>query len=1229
MHLLVQLGLALVGSLSLANDHALARNRDQGAEMRRLDAAVTQYKERYRQRLGHEHDPFALKFTPAEVAQTFHQLAFSSPEGTEHPRPLGKLNRALRSDVVSGAPFERALLNEVLRAARRGLHDPHSPTELLQSHYLALGYAVDYLRVHAAPEPPKSSRSDARSNQRQSRGNQPPPDRMQAQNKPMPQQDGGKPRTTAETNVDSKYFAMAEFSQIVRNKSGLFFYPSQRRQAPATPPAFRPTEATLSLFPEPGERMMHLALPPGYRPLQPAALNAELRVGSTGGYELHTKSDATRVDIPLVPEGSQRLAEHELAEFTQPVAISMDEWPEKVRKGVFDRVKRDSATPLEIAAIVKHHLEHDYRYFKGEGEETDLIRALQKGELQCDLAAGAMASILRNIYSVPTRIRAGYGAARVSGKASLTTGALPHAWVEVFHEGKWHAFDPQPEKAQHPPDGKPQGADEDAQDSAGEGGHDGVSKQPQDHGDRNHGASSQQGAASGHEPKQGATPSSSGRAEPQSATQPASSREEGRSPGSHAAASETKPGSGAGRWARGLMSRIRQSLGGGRKDEARAEQDNARPLEDPKQEPAPAQDPFAQLDASGHSKERSPIELGQLSLKSARHGNPLLKQALRTVLRASLEPIESSEVIQAGLHRAQSLLSRYPFPELAKLLSSAMSAHAIKHAGLEKRLMELERGPERLELSDAYAELVATRRSVELYAAAAEGTPGAKVAEGIVADLRDAQAELDRVAHPQGRQVAAVRDLVKRLPPLAQRLLTSDREFDLSRVGPNAETMKIARSLGQDQLGDFRLIGSLRSHADFVLASTPQPDTSRSKTWLDSQRRGRDLLPLRRLSDLPRALVLQPGKSRLDNFEEGTAFQRTRRKQGVEVVGKQNESAQRVTIVLVDQSGSTKQVERFIRTLTATFSANALSDVGPSGVPRHKVIILPYGDTVHAEIPVTSVNQALDLIQNRNIVLRARNEGTQTQEGLLAALRRIKRAQDESAEPLALANIVVVTDGECTINEAELKVEREKIHRKTPIQTMFVAIKGENAELARFANDSQAAGIKRGFYRHFSGEEITRLEREADHFDAEQLVDEGRAFYAERSAWSRVSPDFFQRLRRARAGAARLEQEVLVDRQATDAEPFLQQLRRPSGLGSHEQSEGQTAGAWAEEVRGLLKDTIAFGNTALIRRVAGDVLSNFGELTGHKLTALGPHAKRELEALIDDSKRPSAGSERQ
>jgi hypothetical protein len=191
---------------------------------------------------------------------------------------------------------------------------------------------------------------------------------------------------------------------------------------------------------------------------------------------------------------------------------------------------------------------------------------------------------------------------------------------------------------------------------------------------------------------------------------------------------------------------------------------------------------------------------------------------------------------------------------------------------------------------------------------------------------------------------------------------------------------------------------------------------------------------------------------------------------------------------------------------------------------------------------------------------------------------------------------------------------------------MFVAIEGENRALAEFAESSRSAGLSRGFYRHFPRQEIAKLEREADHYDGARLEAEGRAFYTERG-WSEVAPAYFERLRGARAAAAKLEEEISAERRGDDLQAILRTIRRPRGLEpTGERSE--RPGPWTEGVRDLLGGALAFADRGLARRVAQDLVEHFDRLTGVKLDGLGPRARRELETLVEESGRPQAGGRR-
>src|SRR5262249_50102751 len=161
-------------------------------------------------------------------------------------------------------------------------------------------------------------------------------------------------------------------------------------------------------------------------------------------------------------------------------------------------------------------------------------------------------------------------------------------------------------------------------------------------------------------------------------------------------------------------------------------------------------------------------------------------------------------------------------------------------------------------------------------------------------------------------------------------------------VGLNAPTLEAAKALQARRLSDLRLLAELNSVTDFILNSTPHPETIDIKTWMAQPgRRGRDILPLQRFSDLPHAILGEPGRSLEENLQRGTVSVRARRRRVPLPAGRGRDEAERITIVGYDTSGSMSgEPAEFQAALIGSFTAKALSDVSPSGRYRHRVILV-------------------------------------------------------------------------------------------------------------------------------------------------------------------------------------------------------------------------------------------------------------------------------------------------
>lgn len=212
---------------------------------------------------------------------------------------------------------------------------------------------------------------------------------------------------------------------------------------------------------------------------------------------------------------------------------------------------------------------------------------------------------------------------------------------------------------------------------------------------------------------------------------------------------------------------------------------------------------------------------------------------------------------------------------------------------------------------------------------------------------------------------------------------------------------------------------------------------------------------------------------------------------------KEDKEAERITIVGYDISGSMGgEKAEFQASLIAAFVARALGDRSPSGRHRHRVLLVPFDHEVGAPREIKNVNDAFDLMHNYRRDLAKANGGTDIQKFLLQAMALIAGAQNKR-NPFDVANIVLMSDGGAQIDYNELKKAREAIGRTTPLQTMFVAIGETNPDLQRFAEDSIKMGAEKGFYKEFSGNDISKALSEGRKIDAQKYE---KYFYSAKQA---------------------------------------------------------------------------------------------------------------------------------
>ena len=794
---------------------------------------------------------------------------------------------------------------------------------------------------------------------------------------------------------------------------------------------------------------------------------------------------------------------------------------------------------LEIAKTIAQHISKEYLYSVKGRAETDPVDALNAGAFQCDMAAYCMVGLLRDIYQIPSRVVGGYPAHKYKSgadeKSYMVLPSVAHAWVEVFHGGQWHVFDPTPVKK----DGDlPE--NEKSEYSTWEGG------------------------------------------------------EAGESEGQELAeASEA---------------------GGEVSMEAKSAQEHLQRLKENTEEGLETNLPKETAEAVD-GEEMSlkdladTLTLGSLELES-KHYNPLTARAMRVFLKTVLNPNHRGEDVINMLNGMLHASKKFRDPQFLQLYQEALSIHSNNHPGLVDWVEQLIALIPKQDPNVTYQNLFQLKSSLSLYGRVLDATGPIPYPSKLLNLLEMAHNLINTHIHPDSQNIGIVEHLVERLPNVARQLLK--RRYDLSLVGPNAPTMKVAKALKSGKLNDLRLMAILNPLTDFILNASPRPESVEVKQWQENNRRprGRDLLPLTRPSDITRALVNRPGMSLQESIQPGAAFVPVRRQTTRIPLGHGKDEAERITIVLYDTSGSMSGAPGdFQAGLISSFTAKALSDVSRSGRHRHRVVLVPFDSVPGTPVSVTNTAQALDIIDNYRAKLANTGGGTAIQSALMQAMSLIADAEMRAGEPLAAANIILMTDGlDDNIDLNELYRARSAIDRETPLQTMFVAIGESNPTLMEFAMNSRRAGMEKGFYREFRQDHIEDILQESRNSD----------FKGEDYFYTDVSADILSReihntMESALKEANIFSHKVRSGNRYTSAGENLDRLRK---LKWHNIAEMERPlETWLIELR-VLANTPIFQDRRALEAIVDDLIVNFSKITGFDLNTLGDHEQEQLRHLV-------------
>jgi transglutaminase-like putative cysteine protease/Mg-chelatase subunit ChlD len=1197
-NLFVHLSIILVSIQGFFADKAMAedfRNPNAQIQIKSTELAIQQLIAEYVNRLGVFQDPFVFVYNGMQADQLFQRLcrrSVPSPQGASwEESSLGKIRKHLQ--IAFNGDYEASLVQTILEDARIQLSTSLTGRLDLQSNLLALKFTSEYLRRYLEPETvvdrdgqsneapedsdpaitPNPPRSDQEDQNKQNKDSPEYPD-LASEYKPFTKdtssssgsgQGSQKQYRIAEVNFKTPYFAQRYLSEVVRGAS----HPFREASVPGAFPLigkFAQTERSLTIRTF-GKTKVPLFVPPLFKPLQPSDPRAFIRRAPSGGYELELKSGLaelqTEIHIPLVEDQKISLSPPVRDFYSRPVGFASHEWPEKLQATIFRKfLPADAQTnSLGIAQALADYISNEHLYSVGAQPATDPTEALKAGSFQCDMASYAMVSILRDYYKIPSRVVGGYRAKTFQngkdGKSYLIIPGEAHVWVEVFVEetsgvGHWVLYDPTPKKKDRKDNEKKEGEkDEYSTNSL---------KEPST------------------DPKKTGTP--------------------GEVPS-----------------VKDHLKEMEDATAKREKEHEAHTQESARSVELSKGLSQELSNALSQGLSQGLSNDElaGQLEIGSLELNPdvASHRNPLMERMIRIVLQAIVEPNQSSQDIQSRLNLFSSVIKNINSSELTSFLQEATRVHSTQHPDLKNWLDQIIAQAPTQDLNKTYQDLFLVRRAVEIYSQLLDPQGQVPVPHTLISSLLKLQTTLHSLAHTDSPDIALVQELVRALPPVATLLLKE--QFDFTHVGPNVPTREIAKKLKAGELNDIRLLSKLTPLSDFMLGSSPRAESIEVKTWQkDSLHpRGRDLLPLERFSDLSRAILSQPGRGVEANIQNGTAYVLSRRKRMRIPAGYGKEEAERITIVLYDISGSmTGDPARFQAGLISAFTARAISDVSPSGLHRHRVVLVPFDDQVGTPFRVTQTQEALEVLNNARYLFHASGGGTDIQKALIQAMSLIADAEKRSGEPLAAANIILMTDGQASIDSDELLRARAAIDRQTPLQLMFIAINQTSEELMSFAMSSELVGAERGFYREFTSELIQEILFESEHLD---LTQNQNSFYTDKLA-SDLPGSFFSELYKISGLAQSWSEQLKAGNEFLTPAEHLESLKRlKAGAPKIPNSPLEK---WLIQVRKLVLSPAFLNDKRLFARVLNDLLIHFERISGVATTALNEHEQEQLKHLV-------------
>lgn len=901
-----------------------------------------------------------------------------------------------------------------------------------------------------------------------------------------------------------------------------------------------------------------LFFPPGLMPVQSTSPDYQVQMNEDGTYSVTAKIEKFEMEMTAEMSDLNPMQNEFLR---APVGIDESEWPERMSNELFPLLNKNS--PQRAAQLIEGFIRNRYLYSVDAKDESDPIAALNKGAFQCDMAALIMVALLRDHLKIPARAVGGLRAKAGPDQTSVAfTPGEGHAWVEVYVNGRWETFDPTPKikdrakKEESDPNGSAD-RQKDFDDDTFQTEFEDPNEQDDSQGKKSDSDNQKTSKSKKDKDKKDGKESDE--------------------------KSDKKP---------------KQEGKDSKKDKNASVQDSENSDKMSDEEKAAIQD---QLERD--------LTVGSLSLQKNQKSTHLVERAVRVILRDAFSPKFPSQWAYGKISTLKTE-NRLKYTAIKELLARAEEAVKFKQEPVSDALLSISAQLRKIDVTKSRAKVVQVADRLRFFLELSDPkqrTPTLiKLTQLVEKVIRD----FDRFAKVDGEKISVVKKFATGLPPHARRIFLE--KFKIDNIDTSSGVKAAYDAISKGQLQHLNLMRILYPLTNFVIDSEMAPSYAMVTNHEESKRSKAPPVytPLDSLRDAQYAIRGQPEKDIVSNLMAGTLYRRVRRRQIPIRRSGGFQDPYRVTIGLYDTSGSMAgDPGDFQAALLATFTDRALSEVGPSGEHRHLVQLMGFNSDVHAVKAVKNSAEARDIIQNYRETLKNTNGGTNIQAALKQAFAAILDAQKRAGEPLASANIVLMSDGGSTVNIDEIKKWRNAIDRKTPVKILFVGINGTNPDLIKLTEDIKDAGVNEAYYHEFSTEDISEYLKETKEIPQ---IDKRYDYHSDvrpTELPNQMIHDLDEASSMARSFVAEYENNIKM----TSHEHWIAQLKSTT-YRPHDDSKKSQYLIDIQNLKEYFYETKSASDRRTSTILLDDLFRNFKSLTGRDLSALDV---KELESTLN------------